>query len=69
MDRERVAAYPGGAGKPARADQGYTTQYAGDGTAESGFHQGYYGWTYLQASPVAAPLATARTAVKDDPRR
>ena len=64
----RHAAYGGQTLEPVRVDMRYPTQYAGDGAADTGFDQGFYGWSYLLASPVAAPLATAWTAVRDEPR-
>ena len=68
MDAALKAAHSGRAQESVLVDERYATQYAGGSAADSGFDQGFYGWSYLMASPVAAPLATAGTAVMDDPR-
>ena len=54
--------------RPDRSDLAYKSQYAADRAEDPGFGQGFYGWSYLLASPVASPLATTRTVVRNDPR-
>ena len=51
-----------------RSDLTYKSQYAADTAEDPGFGQGFYGWSYLLASPVASPIATTRTVVRNDPR-
>ena len=65
-DEDRLAVKEGRQQETVQGGGALPMQYAAYGDSGTDIQNGYYGWSYLFASPAGAPLVAAQKAVRDD---